>query len=588
MAAFLQSNSKFYIKENFTTSLSVGGTFKISGDLEDNSVIDSGGVNTFVVLKNESQLERFSVTIAGGITTIVKRGLKKDWVTEDTNLRKIWWEGSIGYITPAPLDFIATGKLDTAGGLRNTMGNALWMFEVTPSWIEVKRWITVWSGVPADTALIQYTDPTTREKLETTYSEIKNALSSAGKYIQSIPLGEELWSWVFSMAIIRNSITTEAIPTLTSDSWNANFIASATWFSAWSAFQAFDNNISTSVSYWNSWWNWTLRIDLYRPVFLAAMTVWTGSSNALYISTANASFSIHWSNDWTNWTSIQWFSQDWSWNIAPTSIPAQSTAYSKYKVTWTTNAWWVTLYNWNFSYTYANINWAIQFSNALGSNIAWARLKSWIVFKPLVTDQLGRVYIWQNCTSSNWRIQLYDSLWTTLISEKTPTTGTDFADFTDVLLKDTEYVICINNNAYFNAQSNELILATYQANNWYCVSWYLDWDRWVNPQAIRRIDFWTKKAVKSIANTTAEYAILAWFITWPKNKWDLLELNSNDWILVSWFSGLTPLSKYYVSNTSWMISTTAWTISRIVWMAVSATELYISSLYYPWTNVTKP
>lgn len=50
----------------------------ISGDLEDDSEIDSGGVNTFVVIKNESQLERFSLTIAGGIATIVKRGLKKD------------------------------------------------------------------------------------------------------------------------------------------------------------------------------------------------------------------------------------------------------------------------------------------------------------------------------------------------------------------------------------------------------------------------------------------------------------------------------------------------------------------------------
>lgn len=164
MAAFLQSNSKFYIKENFTTSLSVGGTFKISGDLEDNSVIDSGGENTFVVLKNESQLERFSLTIAGGIATIVKRGLKKDWVTEDINLWKIWWEGSIGYITPAPPDFIATGKLDTAGGLRNTMGTAqnIWATNGSPN-ITVAD-TTGWAngatitgtGIPGGTTIVSF------------------------------------------------------------------------------------------------------------------------------------------------------------------------------------------------------------------------------------------------------------------------------------------------------------------------------------------------------------------------------------------------------------------------------------------------
>jgi len=164
MAVFLQSNSKFYIKENFTPSLWVGGTFQISGDLEDNSEIESGWINTFVVIKNESQLERFSVTLAGGIATIVKRGLKKDWVTEDTNLRKIWGEGSIGYITPAPLDFIATAKLDTAGGLRTTMGTAqnIWATNGSPN-ITVAD-TTGWAngatitgtGIPGGTTIVSF------------------------------------------------------------------------------------------------------------------------------------------------------------------------------------------------------------------------------------------------------------------------------------------------------------------------------------------------------------------------------------------------------------------------------------------------
>lgn len=54
----------------------------------------------------------------------MKRGLEQDGITENANLKKSWGDGSVGYITVKPDDFIALGKLDTAGGLRNTMGTA--------------------------------------------------------------------------------------------------------------------------------------------------------------------------------------------------------------------------------------------------------------------------------------------------------------------------------------------------------------------------------------------------------------------------------------------------------------------------------
>lgn len=51
----------------------------------------------------------------------MKRGLEQDGITENANLKKSWGDGSVGYISVKPDDFIATGKLDTAGGLRTTM-----------------------------------------------------------------------------------------------------------------------------------------------------------------------------------------------------------------------------------------------------------------------------------------------------------------------------------------------------------------------------------------------------------------------------------------------------------------------------------
>lgn len=139
------------------------------------------------------------------------------------------------------------------------------------------------------------------------------------------------------------------------------------------------------------------------------------------------------------------------------------------------------------------------------------RLKSGITFKTTVTDTLGRVYTGQNATSASARIQLLNSAGT-LIREKTPGIGTDYADFTDIITKDIEYIICVNDTTFFNTQSNELALVTYKAGNPFCMSGYLNGDKNAIPQSIRRIDFGTVKAMKAIGNTTNEYATLGGFV----------------------------------------------------------------------------
>lgn len=121
MAAYILSNALFYIKDILPITTGTGWTFRISNDLERNLEIDTGWVQAYVLLKNSVQIERMLITADAGVATIVKRWLEQDGITENANLKKIWWDGSIGYISVKPDDFIALGKLDTAGGLRTTM-----------------------------------------------------------------------------------------------------------------------------------------------------------------------------------------------------------------------------------------------------------------------------------------------------------------------------------------------------------------------------------------------------------------------------------------------------------------------------------
>jgi hypothetical protein len=454
--------------------------------------------------------------------------------------------------------------------------------EIDSSWVEVQKAIT-------DGTTIADTDTIRKRKGDGTYEEIpylqiKNELSGSGKYVETVPLGETIsGSTPTAMAIISSWFTTESVPTLTSNSGNPSYIVSSTHWSAW---QAFDNN--TTVVWVGSWQYWEIRIDMLAPVFMNSYSVWTGSSSTLYISTSNAWFWIQWSNDGASWTTLQTFSQDWSGNITPSSMPQQNTAYKSYKLYWTSSSWWASIYQWNFPFRYANQNWATPYTNTLGSNISGNRVKSGIRFSVPYNTALGVVKTSQVSTSASARVQLFQDDGTTLVTEQTPSSS-DTVTFPDTPISaNTAYRLVLNDNANFNNQSNELTLTSYQSWFRYAISGTLNGINTVEPQNIKEVQLGTIKAMKAVANAEAVYANLAGFVTWPKSKWDSVTLDANDGTLVSGFSWLTPLSKYYISNTFWAISTTAGTINRIVWLAVSPTELYLSSPFYPWTSITKP
>lgn len=569
MSAYILSNALVYLKDILPITAGVWATFRISPDLERGLDINTWGVNAFFVLKSSTQIERYLITAVWGVATIVKRGLEQDGITENADLKKSWWDGSVGYITVKPDDFIALGKLDTAGGYRNAMGNALWMFEVTPSWVEVKRWIIVWSGVPADTALIQYTDPTTREKSETTYSAIKNSLATAWKYVRSIPLWEATsWSTPTALCILSSS-STDLVPVLTSDSWNAEFLASATGQSSWSAFQVFDSNTSSSWLWYNAGAAWVVKIKTLSATLIAWVRIMTERANT---------YTVQWSNDDSLWTTV------WSWTLTASYwlvqyIPCTSTvAYLHYRITWTnTSGNSMSIYAMNFLYK-NNIG-SIQYANTLWSNIGWARVKSWIRFSVPYATTLNTVKTSQISSSASARVQLFADDGTTLIDEVTPSTSDTVIFPNTPISADTIYRLVVNDSTYFQWQNNELILATYQANMPFCVSWTLNWSNSVEPQNIKEVNLWNIKAMKAIWNSTVNHALIAWFVSWTNSKWSLVTIDNSPGTLISWFTWLVPFASYYIQNTAWTIGTSKGTIVSKIWYAVSPTEILINDRY---------
>lgn len=164
MSAYILSNALVYLKDILPITAGVWATFRISPDLERGLDINTWGVNAFFVLKSSTQIERYLITAVWGVATIVKRGLEQDGITENANLKKSWGDGSVGYISVKPDDFIATGKLDTAGGLRNTMGTAqnIWATNGSPN-ITVAD-TTGWAngatitgtGIPGGTTIVSF------------------------------------------------------------------------------------------------------------------------------------------------------------------------------------------------------------------------------------------------------------------------------------------------------------------------------------------------------------------------------------------------------------------------------------------------
>lgn len=100
---------------------------------------------------------------------------------------------------------------------------------------------------------------------------------------------------------------------------------------------------------------------------------------------------------------------------------------------------------------------------------------------------------------------------------------------------------------------------------------------------------YTLSAYKTQAYELSEVCQFAGFVQWPKSIWDTETISCGNWTPVSWFSGLTILSKYYLSNTPWIISTTPWAVSRLVgYTLYDPTVLIIDNWnLLPWTNITR-
>lgn len=494
MPSFIQSNAKVYLKDVLSSTAWAWATFRISPDIELNANIETSSNQTFFVLKNGTQIERMIITATWWVATIVKRWIKQDGTTEDSDLKKTWNDGTIGYITVSPTDFVSTGKLDTAWGLRNTMwtpqnigatngstaitvADTFWWFngasisgtgipggttivsfvpntsavlsaeytgttwtvsvtvwrnaaiEIDTTNAEVKRIIESSSATPPDSSLIQIIDPATRKRSEVPYSVVKNSLSVAWAYTQSVQIGETIsWSLVYPMAVVNN----------------------------------------------------------------------------------------------------------------------------------------------------------IKYSPSGFSTTAGSVLTQWIRFTVPYGCTLGIVK--SNANASTWSavFQLRDDTGTILTSQ-TVTNGTNSANMNYVLTAWVTYRLVINDTVNFGNNRYSLAVASYQALFPYAIggtaNWANDAVNCFNFSEINLDFLWKAYLARANRYIEKEFAYLAWFVTWPKAINDSVVLNANAGLFVSWFTGLTNDTEYYITNTAWVLGTTPGTVPSKVWLAMGTTWIIIKKEY---------
>jgi len=100
------SNLTFFVKSTLTIASWTGATFNISNDNELDASIELP-TETSIVLKNDTQLERMTITATWWVATIVLRGLKQeDSEVEDANLKKQWSDWDAWYVTQLAFDII--------------------------------------------------------------------------------------------------------------------------------------------------------------------------------------------------------------------------------------------------------------------------------------------------------------------------------------------------------------------------------------------------------------------------------------------------------------------------------------------------
>ena len=104
------SNVKFLVKSTISSTQGTWTTFNISEDFETGTHIESTSPLS-IVLKNQTQIERMTITSTWWVATIIKRGLTQaDTKVEDSNLKRIWNDWTIGYVTALASDLLDIDK----------------------------------------------------------------------------------------------------------------------------------------------------------------------------------------------------------------------------------------------------------------------------------------------------------------------------------------------------------------------------------------------------------------------------------------------------------------------------------------------
>ncbi len=150
-----QSNLKFYIKSTLTVASWTGATFDISNDLELDTPIETGSEDVSIIFKNDTQIERFTITATWWVATIVKRWLTQaNSEVEETWLRKQWSDGDIWYITALAFDLI-----DKSWNNTFTWNNTFSESIITEKWVawtiyadETARDVALWADWAATKA----------------------------------------------------------------------------------------------------------------------------------------------------------------------------------------------------------------------------------------------------------------------------------------------------------------------------------------------------------------------------------------------------------------------------------------------------
>lgn len=513
MAAYILSNALVYLKDILPITSGVWATFRISPDLERGLNIETGAVNAFFVLKSSTQIERFLITATGWVATIVKRGLEQDGITENANLKKSWGDGSVGYITVKPDDFITLGKLDTSWGLRNTMGTAQ-NIGATNGSANITVADTTWwangatitgTGIPWGTTIVSFV-PNTSAVLSANFTGTTGTVSVIIWKRMSLEIDSSnnevkkpIWVW-------SSILSTETFRKLKAD-WTYEDIPYSF--------------IENSITQWNSQDN----------IAGEALT----ANDAVLYEYLHTSLGAAISGIGKSLTQEM---GDVSWNTRVSMGIIGNWISTSNIVLWLWKTWAPTD---NMVIRIETDDWTGKPSGTLAHANATANIAgTWLTISPVnTTVTFGGAFSLTNGT-----------IYHIVAQRQNAVDGSNYYN-----------IAAVTKNVRFFKRN------LYNGTVWWTASSTVSLH-------VQFIGAYRRVLVKSVANIT-ELASFDGFVTTTASVWASTKINIEG--IMSWFSGLTIGEPYYISNTAWVISLSPWTTMREVWYAVSASKLYIKN-----------